>query len=94
MKHLPNGFSPNDDSINDYFTFFGNVHEIKKIEIFDRWGNLVYSEKNLIVNKEIKLWNGTFKGQNCLPGVYVFYSEIEFERGGEKSIQGEITLVK
>jgi predicted DNA binding CopG/RHH family protein len=56
---IPNGFSPNDDIINDYFivslvcndgdTFapeFAEKYPNAKVEIFNRWGNMVYQKEN------------------------------------------------
>lgn len=44
--------------------------EILKFVIFDRWGNLIFSDNN-------NSWNGTNDGQLVLPGVYTYYCEIE-----------------
>jgi hypothetical protein len=56
---IPNGFSPNDDIINDYFTVslvcndgdtfapeFAEKYPNAKVEIFNRWGNMVYQKEN------------------------------------------------
>ena len=59
---VPNGFSPNGDNINDYFKItlvlrnedgsyagegdFGEAHPNAKIEIYNRWGNMVYKLNN------------------------------------------------
>ncbi|MCF6357409.1 MAG: gliding motility-associated C-terminal domain-containing protein, partial [Draconibacterium sp.] len=43
---IPNGFSPNDDGINDYFEMDLCDLFSLKIEIFNRWGNLVYEKEN------------------------------------------------
>lgn len=43
---IPNGFSPNDDGINDFFLVDWCELEIPEveIEIYNRWGNLVYKK--------------------------------------------------
>ena len=43
---IPNGFSPNDDEINDYFVIELCDLFSLKIEIYNRWGNLVYEKEN------------------------------------------------
>ncbi|WP_346854518.1 gliding motility-associated C-terminal domain-containing protein [uncultured Draconibacterium sp.] len=53
--NIPDGFSPNDDNYNDYFEIefvcaegdqiFEEVYSNAKIEIFNRWGNLVFEKE-------------------------------------------------
>ncbi|QIA08903.1 gliding motility-associated C-terminal domain-containing protein [Draconibacterium halophilum] len=58
FPYIPDGFSPNQDSYNDYFqivmrdeagtTFdnFGEAFPDAKIEIYNRWGNRIYQKAN------------------------------------------------
>jgi len=44
---IPDGFSPNDDGNNDYFKVYCiEDYPNAKIEIYNRWGNLVYEKEN------------------------------------------------
>ncbi|MBN2774430.1 MAG: gliding motility-associated C-terminal domain-containing protein, partial [Prolixibacteraceae bacterium] len=55
---IPNGFSPNNDNINDYFELslynetndcketFGVKYPDARVEIFNRWGNKVFEKDN------------------------------------------------
>lgn len=94
----PNVFSPNGDGINDLWNLKGKrVTKIKTLNIYDRWGEMVYSAQDLSDgNIDNKVgWNGNFKGQKALPGVYVFYAEIQFY--GSTSFdkyKGEFTLLR
>ena len=68
---VPNAFSPNYDGINDELQVFLNcdyLYKIKKFQIFDRWGELVFSE---IDTNDIK-WNGQFRGKQLTEGVFVW----------------------
>ncbi|MFN3918255.1 MAG: gliding motility-associated C-terminal domain-containing protein [Flavobacteriales bacterium] len=62
---IPNIFSPNGDGINDVFFILGLMPE-SKLEIFNRWGNLVYNSENYnnnwggIGNNSEKLSEGTY----------------------------------
>lgn len=68
--HIPNVFTPNEDNINDYFFIKGIEDEIWKLEIYNRWGNLIF-ETNHYLND----WNG----DNCSDGVYYYiFSNSEF----------------
>lgn len=91
---LPNIFSPNGDGINDRFNPSDNLlTEIKTLDIYDKWGNRVFSESDRSPNEDIKGWDGTFEGKNCLPGVYVFSVKIS-EDGIIRTFYGTITIIR
>ena len=94
--YTPNVFTPNDDGINDFFTIFGSsITNVNTLRIYDRWGNVVYSEVNLTPNDENMGWDGTWNGEEMMPGVYVFYTEVTHDDGGfEEEIIGDITLIR
>jgi gliding motility-associated-like protein len=98
---IPNGFSPNDDGINDYFVIdciqnFPNA----KIEIYNRWGNLVFEKENY-GNIErwgsISAWwggyssNGWTVGKDKLPSGTYFYI-LNFNDGTKEPVAGSIFL--
>ena len=70
---MPTIFTPNGDGINDNFTPVINT-KIKNasIVIVNRWGNVIYSNSNLISG-----WDGTSNGNECSEGVYFW--KIDFE---------------
>ena len=45
---MPQGFSPNDDAINDWFNIKGlyNVFDKHQLLIYNRYGNLIYEGNN------------------------------------------------
>jgi gliding motility-associated-like protein len=61
---LPNVFSPNGDGINDLFTESNGIVSIEKMEVYNRWGNLMLENQNSL------MWDGTCNGKNCPEGVY------------------------
>jgi gliding motility-associated-like protein len=44
---VPTGFTPNGDGLNDYFEVFTTLITTFHIDVFDRWGKLVYSSDDL-----------------------------------------------
>lgn len=65
---LPNAFTPNNDHIND---FFGPEHiglKKLKLNIYDTWGTLIYSESG----DAIRGWDGMIKGQEAENGNYYY----------------------
>lgn len=83
---IPNGFSPNDDGVNDVFsiselTRFPNF----KIEIFNRWGNVVYKYSNN-GRTQPEWWDGRSttlrtinKGDKVPAGTYFFILDFNEE---------------
>lgn len=92
----PNVFSPNGDNINDLFYINGpkSLSKIDLLQIFDRWGNLIYEGKDLIPNNPSVGWNGRAGGQACNPGVYVYVVKARFLDDYVESISGDLTLLR
>ena len=96
---IPNSFSPNGDDINDFFSIFydqnSGIEQITFMQIFDRWGNLVFEQRNFVSDNGLTIgWNGEFDGSALDPGVFVFHILIAFEDGRTKLETGDVTLVK
>ena len=87
---LPNAFSPNADGINDYFKPI-NANEIntKLIQIFNRWGNIVFESKNFS-----KPWNGNYKDNACSEGVYFWVVSYSDYQGDTRIKRGIVTLLR
>jgi gliding motility-associated-like protein len=66
---IPNGFSPNGDGMNDYFEIPGLTrYKDVKIEVFNRWGNLVYHSEDYRNN-----WAGDNLGGEMLTDDTYYY---------------------
>lgn len=79
--YAPNVFSPNDDGINDYFTVFSNTKaalSIQKLQIFDRWGKILFEKTDFPLNEEFEGWDGFWKEKLAGAGVYVYVAEVVF----------------
>lgn len=94
--YIPNVFSPNLDGNNDRFTIFAGPAAvlINDLQVFDRWGNLVYHGKNLPISNTQTGWDGLFNGKELPTGVYVFVAQILYFDNVVETIGGDITLVK
>lgn len=91
---IPDGFSPNNDSVNDTFEIknLADAYPNFKLEIFNRYGNVLYKG-----NKNTPFWDGTTLeggiklGDSVLP-VGVYFYILEFNDGNKEPIQGRIYL--
>ena len=93
---VPNVFSPDYNGINDHFTVFSGpqVTRILELKVFDRWGELLYSGADLRPNEPSTGWDGTFRGEDLSPGVFVYLAVIELIDGSTKLLKGEVTLMR
>lgn len=86
---IPNAFSPNDDGYNDVFqilipTEYEDASE-SSLEVFNRWGTLVYRSSGNQYGKDCDWWDGTSKtsnmltvGEKCPSGTYFYVFKITF----------------
>jgi gliding motility-associated-like protein len=66
---IPKGVSPNGDGLNDTWDLSG--YNVKKVEIFNRYGTKVYSKSNYVDE-----WHGQSDNSNELPdGTYYYVVE-------------------
>ena len=92
IANIPNAISPNGDAINDFW-IVPNIADFpgNKVQIFNRWGNLVYEKENYD-----NTWNGStennFIGDEALPtGTYFYVIDLNL---GQDPIKGYIYLNK
>lgn len=94
---IPNAFSPDSDGINDFFNVFGaipNVQMIEQLSIFDRWGDLLFEEKNLSPNEINTGWDGK-AAEKALPvGVYTYLASVRFLDNEVLVYAGNVSLVR
>jgi len=94
---IPSAFSPNNDGNNDHFLIFADpdqVIQIKKLQVFNRWGNLLYEVREVQPNDPSYGWDGRFRGQFQKPGVYLFIAEIELINGNMLLETGDVVLMR
>ncbi|MFN4234347.1 MAG: gliding motility-associated C-terminal domain-containing protein [Bacteroidia bacterium] len=87
----PNIFTPNGDGMNDYFRIIGRDIENLEVEIFDRWGNLIYN-----YNSPEGYWDGTSIRIKRLvsEGVYYYTAIIQTKNGSIEKLNGFVQLLK
>lgn len=86
---IPNAFTPNGDGQNDQLCF--NPEDVVEfhIAIFNRWGERVYESDDIN-----QCWDGTYRGNRCLPGVYTYTCHIGCPAGKTNDFKGDVTLIR
>lgn len=88
---IPNAFTPNnkDEEKNNVFSVSLENYNSYFIEIFDRWGNRVFTSEN---PKET--WDGKAGSIVCTPDVYFYSIKINSITNHKYLYRGTITLIK
>jgi gliding motility-associated-like protein len=90
---FPNIFSPNGDGQNDLYIFNNTLSQnIEQVSIFDRWGNMVFSESNIEAGESM-VWDGTMNQGRVTPGVYIMVAQFTSDKKEKEIISGSITVV-
>ncbi len=92
---VPTGFTPNGDGNNDVLIIFGKENIIvNSFEVFSRWGEKMFTRTNFSTNDPSSGWDGTWKGETVVPGVYVWVAEVQYEDGRLEQLQGTTQLIR
>ena len=77
-----NAFSPNDDNYNDTWVIDNmDLYPDANVQIFNRWGNLVFEKQSFQPNDPKYGWDGKVKGVLATPDVYVYIAEVACDNG-------------
>jgi gliding motility-associated-like protein len=92
---IPNTFSPNADGTNDVFYPRGTgVFKVKALRIYTRWGELIFDRNNFDANNPAYGWDGTNKGMQLNPDVFIYTLEVLCDNGSVLTHRGNIALIK
>lgn len=86
---IPDIFSPNGDGHNDDWCIFGGCISQLEMQIFNRWGELMFESK-----AQDKCWDGEFRGSPVPSGAVVFTVRAVLESGEIISESGNLTIVR
>lgn len=87
--YIPNSFTPNKDNLNDYFTPVFRGLRFYTLEVYDRWGKLVYRGSQTDAG-----WDGSYRGQDSPVGVYTYKLVISSQDGLQRQINGHVSLLR
>ncbi len=94
--YVSNAFSPNGDGLNDHFDVLSGLDSdivIETYDIYDRWGNLIFSGPIQI--GQDNGWDGLINNRKAMPGIYAYFIQYRNGPGGElKSKAGDLSLMR
>jgi len=82
---VPDVISPNNDGLNDVFVIGCSDFQPVALQIFNRWGDLVFESDNYDNS-----WTGTHDGNDLPPGPYYYI----FEENGVEAQTGCVTIAR
>lgn len=94
--YAPNAFSPNSDGINDTWTIYPGpaISEILEINVFDRWGALVWALPESTAIFPPVGWDGHVNRKPASAGAYVWFAIVKLLNGEQRTFSGELVLVR
>lgn len=87
--YVPSAFSPNSDGYNDDFFAAANDIVSFRLEIYNRWGSLVFETTN---TKD--KWDGTVNGEFAPNDVYVWVIQYTGADKVSGKLNGQVTLLR
>ncbi len=93
--HIPSGFTPNDDNLNDIFYVMGSerISVLKDFIIYTRWGDKVFEAHNIPPNDPVYGWKGLVHGQKGQAGAYVYQVSALMTDGKTEWRKGTVILI-
>lgn len=85
----PTAFTPNGDNLNDIFNVYGQYITEFEMNIFNRWGELMFTTSLLDQG-----WDGTYKGSPMPEGTYTFVAKIKDQAERSFTKSGSVLLLK
>lgn len=85
---VPNVFSPDENDINDQFFVVSQELAEFNIQIYNRWGEKVFESDDQYFR-----WDGKYKDQYVMQGVYVYTIKAEDRNGEPLDKHGTITVL-
>jgi gliding motility-associated-like protein len=84
-----NVFTPNGDLSNDHFRVGQMPPELYSLEVYDRWGKLVFQASD-----PAQSWDGRFEGKDASEGVYYWVARYTDCKGTQERKTGFVELLR
>ncbi len=93
---VPTAFSPNGDRVNDRWRpeAATNVDRVLELLVFDRWGEMVFVQRNFSPHDPSIGWDGQYRGRDMDPAVYVYLASYQLKDGTQLVKKGDFVLLR
>lgn len=85
---VPSAFTPNGDGVNDTFKVFTSFIKNYSLQIYDRWGGIVFTSQD--PNEE---WNGNISNGQPIKGEFIYTINAEGQDGTRINKTGAINII-
>lgn len=94
--YSPNIIRSGIEGFNGTFRLEGGkaVRKVVKLEVYDRWGNKMYTGTDIDIKNLDEGWQAEFNGKKVNPGVYVWLAVVEFIDDVQITYSGDVTVVE
>ncbi len=83
--HIPNVITPNGDGSNDFFVIQGDPELSLNLQLFNRWGKIVYQNNH---------YRNNWPAKDIADGVYFYVVKATSATGESKEYQGSVGVVR
>lgn len=92
----PNVIQSGNQGINGLFKLEGgrSVKSVSRLEVYDRWGNMLYQGRDMDIRNFDEGWKADFNGKKVNPGVYTWIAIVKFIDDAEIAYSGDVTVVE
>jgi gliding motility-associated-like protein len=87
--YIPNSFTPALNGLNNFFQPYGTGITDFSMNIFDRWGELIFSSTNID-----QPWDGKVNGSIAPEGTYVYEINIKDNTQTAHEYVGKLNLIR
>ena len=92
---IPNTFTPDGDGLNDIFYPRGRgIKRVNYFRVFNRWGELIFEQKNFNIDDRTRGWDGRFNGKYLPPDVFVYTTEMVCDNNETFLLKGTIMIIR
>lgn len=90
IVYIPNTFTPGGvDDVNPVFQAYGGNVKTFEMLIFNRWGEVIYTLEEFTDS-----WDGTYNGDECQDGTYVWKATFTDFTDKEYTLEGHVNLLR
>jgi gliding motility-associated-like protein len=86
---VPSAFTPNGDTKNDMFNALAMGISDYDMQIFNRWGQMIFRTNSLTNG-----WNGKFLNADQPIGAYTYMITYKDDKGVKQLVHGTFTLIR